>query len=80
PSLDLADCKSKEGDRLFSGSSAGHRVVDEEAKTSHTKATQQCRMRVLLMRFMRDIIMDPSLGLRISMPRETRKLHTPKKH
>ncbi|BBN70442.1 hypothetical protein Prudu_1475S000500 [Prunus dulcis] len=32
-----------------------------------------------VMRFMRDIIMDPSLGLRISMPRETRKLHTPKK-
>ncbi|BBG93653.1 hypothetical protein Prudu_001735 [Prunus dulcis] len=32
PSLDLADCKSKEGDRLFLDPLPGHRVVDEEAK------------------------------------------------
>ncbi|BBN69985.1 hypothetical protein Prudu_1315S000200, partial [Prunus dulcis] len=61
----------------------GHRVVDEEAKNivnSTPKQPSSVECGYYVMRFMRDIIMDPSLGLRISMPRETRKLHTPKKH
>ncbi|BBN69386.1 hypothetical protein Prudu_917S000100 [Prunus dulcis] len=89
PSLDLADCKSKEGDRLFSGSSARSRVVDEEAKNIvnsaikiyNTHIARTGRKNVIwktlsgtpkqpssvecgyyVMRFMRDIIMDPSLG------------------
>ncbi|BBH02729.1 hypothetical protein Prudu_013395 [Prunus dulcis] len=37
-------------------------LVDEEAKNIAHQATQQCRMRYYVMRFMRDIIMDPSLG------------------
>ncbi|BBG93609.1 MMS ZWEI homologue 1 [Prunus dulcis] len=98
PSLDLADCKSKEGNRLFSGSSAGNRVVDEEGKNivnsaikiynshiaragvnQHTKATQQCRMRVLCMRFMRDIIMDPSLAFEKKYAKGKQEAPYPKK-
>ncbi|BBG99139.1 hypothetical protein Prudu_008732, partial [Prunus dulcis] len=79
----------KEGDRLFFGSSAGHRVVDEEAKnivnsaikiynTPHSpngrknviwktlsgtpKQPSSVECGYYVMRFMRDIIMDPSLG------------------
>ncbi|BBH02512.1 hypothetical protein Prudu_013100 [Prunus dulcis] len=75
PSLDLADCESKEGNRLFSGSSAGNRVVDEEAKTSAgrkaviwktlsgtPKQPSSVECGYYVMRFMRDIIMDPSLA------------------
>ncbi|BBG93539.1 hypothetical protein Prudu_001584 [Prunus dulcis] len=103
PSLDLADCKSKEETVYFLDPLPGHRVVDEEAKNivnsaikiynSHIaragrknviwktlsgtpKQPSSVECGYYVMRFMRDIIMDPSLGLRISMPRETRKLHT----
>ncbi|BBN67283.1 hypothetical protein Prudu_34S000400 [Prunus dulcis] len=105
PSLDLADCESKEGNRLFSGSSAGNRVVDEEAKNivnsaikiynSHIaragrkaviwktlsgtpKQPSSVECGYYVMRFMRDIIMDPSLAFEKSMPRENRKRHTPR--
>ncbi|BBN67526.1 hypothetical protein Prudu_103S000100 [Prunus dulcis] len=89
PSLDLADCESKEGNRLFSGSLPGNRVVDEEAKNivnsaikiynSHIaragrkaviwktlsgtpKQPSSVECGYYVMRFMRDIIMDPSLA------------------
>ncbi|BBH03530.1 hypothetical protein Prudu_014434 [Prunus dulcis] len=69
----------------------GNRVVDEEAKTSAgrkaviwktlsgtPKQPSSVECGYYVMRFMRDIIMDPSLALRRSMPRETRKRHTPR--
>ncbi|BBN68141.1 hypothetical protein Prudu_297S000300 [Prunus dulcis] len=49
--IGLADCKGKEGNRLFSGSSAG---------TPKQPSNVECGYYV--MRFMRDIIMDPSLA------------------
>ncbi|BBN68632.1 hypothetical protein Prudu_506S000200 [Prunus dulcis] len=76
PSLGLADCKGKEGNRLFSGSSARSSCVDEEAKnipsrrkaviwktlsgTPKQPSSVECGYYV--MRFMRDIIIDPSLA------------------
>ncbi|BBH05750.1 receptor kinase 3 [Prunus dulcis] len=63
PSLDLADCKSKEGDRLFFGSSARSscgRRGGEKHRTPKQPSSVECGYYV--MRFMRDIIMDPSLG------------------
>ncbi|BBG97157.1 hypothetical protein Prudu_006188 [Prunus dulcis] len=92
PSLDLADCESKEGNRLFSGSSAGNRVVDEEAKTSAgrkaviwktlsgtPKQPSSVECGYYVMRFMRDIIMDPSLAFEKKYAKGNRKRHTPKK-
>ncbi|BBN67358.1 hypothetical protein Prudu_54S000300 [Prunus dulcis] len=90
PSLDLADCKSKEGDR--------HRVVDEEAKNivnsaikiynSHIgragrKAAHQSNPAVsnagYVMRFMRDIIMDPSLAFENKYAKGNPEASYPKK-
>ncbi|BBN70352.1 hypothetical protein Prudu_1461S000300, partial [Prunus dulcis] len=73
PSLDLADCKSKEETVYFLDPLPGHRVVDEEAEKHrrkaviwktlrHTKATSSVECGYYVMRFMRDIIMDPSLA------------------
>ncbi|CAL2228390.1 unnamed protein product [Prunus armeniaca] len=91
PSLGLADCEGKEGNRLFSGNRVplpGNRVVDEEGKNivnnalkiynSHIgrpgrkepiwktlpgtpKQPSSVECGYYVMRFMRDIIMDPSL-------------------
>ncbi|BBG96921.1 hypothetical protein Prudu_005883 [Prunus dulcis] len=105
PSLDLADCESKEGNRLFSGSSAGNRVVDEEGKNivnsaikiynSHIaragrkaviwktlsgtpKQPSSVECGYYVMRFMRDIIMDPSLAFEKKYAKGNRKRHTPR--
>ncbi|BBG93810.1 hypothetical protein Prudu_001932 [Prunus dulcis] len=71
PSLDLADCESKEGNRLFSGSSAR-----KSCGTPKQPSSVECGYYV--MRFMRDIIMDPSLAFEKKYARETRKRHTPR--
>ncbi|BBN68242.1 hypothetical protein Prudu_346S000400 [Prunus dulcis] len=65
PSLGLADCKAKRETVYFLDPLPGHRVVDEEAKKhreQHTKATSSVECGYYVMRFMRDIIMDPSLA------------------
>ncbi|CAL8152672.1 unnamed protein product [Prunus armeniaca] len=54
PSLGLADCESKEGNRLFSGSSAW-----KSCGTPKQPSNVECRYYV--MHFMRDTNMDPSL-------------------
>ncbi|BBN69911.1 hypothetical protein Prudu_1244S000200 [Prunus dulcis] len=92
PSLDLADCESKEGNRLFSGSSAGNRVVDEEAKTSAgrkaviwktlsgtPKQPSSVECGYYVMRFMRDIIMDPSLAFEKKYAKGKQEAPYPKK-
>ncbi|BBH07275.1 hypothetical protein Prudu_019155, partial [Prunus dulcis] len=82
PSLGLADCKGKEGNRLFSGSSAsraGRKAVIWKTLSGTPKQPSSVECGYYVMRFMRDIIMILPWRLRISMPRETRKLHTPKK-
>ncbi|BBN67701.1 hypothetical protein Prudu_157S000800 [Prunus dulcis] len=58
---------------------AGRKAVIWKTLSGTPKQPSSVECGYYVMRFMRDIIMDPSLGLRISMPRETRKLHTPKK-
>ncbi|BBN67813.1 hypothetical protein Prudu_194S000100 [Prunus dulcis] len=60
-------------------SRAGRKAVIWKTLSGTPKQPSSVECGYYVMRFMRDIIMDPSLGLRISMPRETRKLHTPKK-
>ncbi|BBN68246.1 hypothetical protein Prudu_347S000500, partial [Prunus dulcis] len=74
PSLDLADCESKEETVYFLDPLPGHRVVDEEAKNIGRKAViwktlsgtpkqpSSVECGYYVMRFMRDIIMDPSLA------------------
>ncbi|BBN69229.1 hypothetical protein Prudu_836S000100 [Prunus dulcis] len=91
PSLDLADCESKEGNRLFSGSSAGNRVVDEEAKNivnsaikiynSHIaeQAAHQSNPAVSNVIIMRDIIMDPSLAFEKKYAKGKQEAPYPKK-
>ncbi|BBH03025.1 hypothetical protein Prudu_013772 [Prunus dulcis] len=58
---------------------AGRKAVIWKTLSGTPKQPSSVECGYYVMRFMRDIINDPSLGLRISMPRETRKLHTPKK-
>ncbi|BBH05550.1 hypothetical protein Prudu_016974 [Prunus dulcis] len=60
-------------------SRAGRKAVIWKTLSGTPKQPSNVECGYYVMRFMRDIIMDPSLALRISMPRETRKLHTPKK-
>ncbi|BBN67951.1 hypothetical protein Prudu_234S000100 [Prunus dulcis] len=106
PSLDLADCKSKEGDRLFSGSSArsscGRReaknIVNSAIKIYNTHIARAGRKNVIwktlsgtpkqpssvecgyyVMRFMRDIIMDPSLGFENKYAKGNQEASYPKK-
>ncbi|BBN69667.1 hypothetical protein Prudu_1084S000200 [Prunus dulcis] len=59
---------------------AGRKNVIWKTLSGTPKQPSSVECGYYVMRFMRDIIMDPSLGLRISMPRETRKLHTPRSH
>ncbi|BBG93840.1 hypothetical protein Prudu_001970 [Prunus dulcis] len=80
PSLDLADCKSKEGDRLFLDPLPGHRVVDEEAKNiAHQSNPAVSNAGITIMRFMRDIIMDPSLGFENKYAKGNQEASYPKK-
>ncbi|BBN68809.1 hypothetical protein Prudu_587S000100 [Prunus dulcis] len=75
PSLDLADCRAKRETVYFLDPLPGNRVVDEEAKTSQQAVTviwktlsgtpkqpSSVECGYYVMRFMRDIIMDPSLA------------------
>ncbi|BBN68977.1 hypothetical protein Prudu_669S000100 [Prunus dulcis] len=107
PSLDLADCESKEGNRLFSGSSAqvivwsmkrqkhreqcykninshiaraGRKAVIWKTLSGTPKQPSSVECGYYVMRFMRDIIMDPSLAFENKYAKGNRKRHTPKKH
>ncbi|BBG97883.1 hypothetical protein Prudu_007140 [Prunus dulcis] len=63
--IGLADCKAKRETVYFLDPLPGHRVVDEEAKNivnSTPKQPSSVECGYYVMRFMRDIIMDPSLG------------------
>ncbi|BBH06937.1 hypothetical protein Prudu_018712 [Prunus dulcis] len=83
PSLDLADCESKEGNRLFSGSSArkscGRKAVIWKTLSGTPKQPSSVECGYYVMRFMRDIIMDPSLAFEKKYAKGNRKRHTPKK-
>ncbi|BBN67992.1 hypothetical protein Prudu_246S000100 [Prunus dulcis] len=64
----------------------GHRVVDEEAKNIaeqdvklHTKATSSVECGYYVMRFMRDIINDPSLGFENKYAKGNQEASYPKK-
>ncbi|BBG97720.1 hypothetical protein Prudu_006938 [Prunus dulcis] len=59
---------------------AGRKAVIWKTLSGTPKQPSSVECGYYVMRFMRDIINDPSLGLRISMPRETRKLHTPRSY
>ncbi|CAL2247465.1 unnamed protein product [Prunus armeniaca] len=68
PSLGLADCEGKEGNRLFSGSSAwkscgrpGRKAPIWKTLPGTPKQPSSVECGYYVMRFMRDIIMDPSL-------------------
>ncbi|BBN68593.1 hypothetical protein Prudu_490S000300 [Prunus dulcis] len=58
---------------------AGRKAVIWKTLSGTPKQPSSVECGYYVMRFMRDIIMILPWGLRISMPRETRKLHTPKK-
>ncbi|BBG96919.1 hypothetical protein Prudu_005880, partial [Prunus dulcis] len=68
PSLGLAHCETKEGDSVFSGSTArklsgrqGHKAPIWKTLQGTPKQPNSVECGYYVMRFMRDIITDPSL-------------------
>ncbi|BBN67601.1 hypothetical protein Prudu_126S000400 [Prunus dulcis] len=92
PSLILLIVRAKRETVYFLDPLPGNRVVDEEAKTSAgrkaviwktlsgtPKQPSSVECGYYVMRFMRDIIMDPSLAFEKKYAKGNRKRHTPKK-
>ncbi|BBN67511.1 hypothetical protein Prudu_102S000100 [Prunus dulcis] len=83
--IGLADCKAKRETVYFLDPLPGHRVVDEEAKNIVNSAIKiynshigRAGRKAVIWKTLSGTPKQPS-SVECGMPRETRKLHTPKK-